>query len=103
MRITGGAPGGSAAWRAFAAAITSITMNGGASAPLPIFSAIGSVLPGDTGGHDLHLVSLLDPVHRHDAWPGDAGAFPQPPDFLLWQLRGDDAVALPRLIADAKL
>src|SRR5271166_6227704 len=38
MRITCGAPGGSEAWRALAAAITSITMNGGALAPRPTFS-----------------------------------------------------------------
>src|SRR5690349_1914693 len=103
MRMTCGSAGASVAWRAFAAAMTSITMNGGASAPLPIFSAIASVLPGDAGSHDLHLVALLDSVHRHDARFADPGAFPQPVDLLLRQARGDDAIALPRLIADAKL
>src|SRR4051812_49145605 len=43
MRITGGAPGGSAAWRALAAAITSMTMNAGAWAPCPTFSPAISV------------------------------------------------------------
>src|SRR5580704_5357407 len=38
MRMTCGAPGGSAACRTLAAAITSITMNGGALAPRPIFN-----------------------------------------------------------------
>ena len=40
MRITCGAPGGSVAARALAAAMTSITRNGGAAAPLPTFSGI---------------------------------------------------------------
>src|SRR5258708_5843737 len=39
MRMTCGASGGSASCRALAAAITSITMNGGAAAARPIFSA----------------------------------------------------------------
>ena len=43
MRITCGAPAGSAAWRALAAAITSITMNGGADAPRPTFSTHGQL------------------------------------------------------------
>src|SRR3954451_5062031 len=101
--MTGGSPGGSTAWRAFAAAMTSITVNGGGSAPLPVFRAIGSVLPNDAGGENFHAVTLLDPVHRHDARFGDPGAFPQPSDLGLRQVRGDDAVALPRMIADAQL
>src|SRR3954454_18015962 len=99
MRMTCGSPGSNPAWRAFAAAMTSITMNGGASAPLPIFSAIRSFLPNDAGGENFHPVTLLDPVHRHDARFGDPGAFPQPSDLGLRQVRGDDAVALPRMIA----
>ena len=40
IRITCGAPGGNAACRALAAEMTSMTMNGGAKAPLPTFSAM---------------------------------------------------------------
>src|SRR5512135_3183019 len=64
MRITGGAPGGRAAWRALAAAITSMTMNGGALAPRPIFST--SVVELDAGR--LHTSIGLRPCHRRDAW-----------------------------------
>src|ERR1700739_2087961 len=40
MRMTCGASGGREAARAFAAAITSITMNGGAEAPRPVFNVM---------------------------------------------------------------
>ncbi len=42
MRMTCGAPGGSAACRALAAAITSMTRNGGTAALRPTFSTGGS-------------------------------------------------------------
>src|SRR5271166_935370 len=102
MRMTCGAPGGCAAWRAFAAAMTSITMNGGASAPLRIFNAIGSVLPNDACGHNLRLVALLDSIHRHNAGTGNAGAFAPPLSVSLRQAGDDDPDSLPGMIADAQ-
>src|SRR5208283_521457 len=102
MRMTCGSPGGSAAWRAFAAAMTSITMNGGASTPLPIFNAIGSVLPNDACGHDMHLVALLESIHCHDTGSGNAGALVQPLGVRLRQAGDDNPDSPPGPIGDAQ-
>src|SRR3954453_9694203 len=86
MRMTCGAPAGSSAWRTLAAVITSITIKGGAEAPLPIFRPICSILPLNAVRDDFHRAALFCPLDGHDAWFRHASALAQPMDLLLRQI-----------------
>src|SRR5665213_4305101 len=103
MRMICGAPGGSAAARAFAAAMTSITMKGGADAPRPIFSAMRrSVEPLDGAGLHAHALGRLDARDRGDAGGGLGGALGQPRLVRVRQRRDIDREPERRRRADAQ-
>src|SRR5579872_7311865 len=100
--MTEGAPSGSAAWRALAAAITSITMNGGAIAPRPTFSmARSSVVELDLRRLDRGL--RVGAVDRRDAWRRLRSTFHQPSLIGIRQRGSVDLVADAGRRADAEV